>query len=64
MYQDGRISYTVIYELNRLRGKTVHFNEDLEAGSFMMVPEGEFPAYEPLLEIPFHDGDFVLIQVE
>ncbi|KGE86170.1 MAG: ArnT family glycosyltransferase [Phaeodactylibacter xiamenensis] len=64
MYQDGRISYTVIYELNRLRGKTVHFNKDLEPGSFMMVPEGEFPAYEPLLEIPFHDGDFVLIQVK
>jgi 4-amino-4-deoxy-L-arabinose transferase-like glycosyltransferase len=64
MYQDGRISYTVIYELNRLRGKTVHFNEDLKAGSFMMVPAGEFPAYEPLLEIPFHDGDFVLIRVE
>lgn len=64
LYQDGRISYTVIYELNRLRGKTVHFNDQLEPGSYMMVPEGQFTGYEPLLQIPFHDGDFVLIRVE
>jgi 4-amino-4-deoxy-L-arabinose transferase-like glycosyltransferase len=64
MYEGGRISYTIIYELNRLRGKTVHFNDRLETGSYLIAPEGEFPAYEPLLDIPFHDGDFVLIRVE
>ncbi|MBV6653922.1 MAG: glycosyltransferase family 39 protein [Mameliella sp.] len=64
LYQDGRISYTVIYELNRLRGKTVHFSDQLTPGTFVMVPEKEFPEYDRLLDVPFHDGDFVLIKVE
>lgn len=64
LYEGGRISYTVIYELNRLRGQTVRYRRRPEPGHYLMVPEGAFPAYEPLLEIPFKDGDFELIRVE
>lgn len=64
VYQGGRISYTIIYELNRLRGQTVHSNDQLEPGSYVIVPEGLFPAYQPLVNIPVHDNNFVLIRVE
>ncbi len=64
LYEGGRISYTVIYELNRLRGQTVHYSRRPESGHYLMVPEGAFPAYAPLLEIPFQNGDYELIRIE
>lgn len=63
LYEGGRISYTVIYKLNRLRGETVRFSDTLAPGTYMILPAEQFPQYEPLLHIPFHDNDFKLVEI-
>lgn len=63
LYEGGRVSYTVIYELDRRRERTVVFCDTLVPGAFIMVPADSFPAYHGLVDIPFHDGDFKLIEV-
>jgi 4-amino-4-deoxy-L-arabinose transferase-like glycosyltransferase len=64
LYQGGRISYTVIYKLNRLRGETVKFSSDFTPDTFMMVPVDSFPQYDGLLDIPFKGGDFELVHIK
>ncbi|HKK78117.1 MAG TPA: glycosyltransferase family 39 protein [Phaeodactylibacter sp.] len=63
LYEGGRISYTVVYKLNRLRATPLHFSKTLEPGAYMMLPVGKYPQYEELIRVPFQDGDFKLVEI-
>lgn len=64
LYPGSRVSYTIIYELDCLREQTIRFNDRLQEGDYVIMPAGEFPGYQPLVSIPFHDKTFELVRVE
>jgi 4-amino-4-deoxy-L-arabinose transferase-like glycosyltransferase len=63
LYEGGRISYTVVYKLNRLRDKPLQFSGALKPGTYMMLPIDEYPQYEELVRVPFHDEGFKLVEI-
>jgi len=63
METGGRISYTVVYKLNRLRGRPLQFSDAFKPGAYMIARADCYPQYEAMLRIPFQDGDFELIRV-
>jgi len=62
IYKDGRISFTTVYYLNRLRGQTVHRNYELEEGAYYIVPDTVMREHEPLVELEFSGVGFKVIQ--
>lgn len=56
LYEDARISFTAIFYLNQIRGKTLRRNYELEEGAYYIALPEQFPAEEVRYEIPY-DGD-------
>lgn len=54
LYQDTRISFTAIFYLNQIRGKTLLRNDELEAGSYYIALPEQFPGEKVLYEIPYN----------
>ena len=63
MYEGGRVSYTVIYKLNRLRDEPVRFSEKLKPGTYMILPADQYLQYAALVRIPFRDRNYKLVEI-
>jgi 4-amino-4-deoxy-L-arabinose transferase-like glycosyltransferase len=64
VYENTRFSFTIVYYLNRYRGRTLHRNYELKPDTYFIMPDAVLPQAEPLVEFDFHDARFKLIKTD
>ena len=62
LYQDARISFSAIFYLNQIRGRTLRRNYELEKGAFYIALPEQFPEEEVLYEIPYNDEVYGVVR--
>jgi 4-amino-4-deoxy-L-arabinose transferase-like glycosyltransferase len=64
LYADGRISFSTIFHLNRLRGQTLRRSSEMVPGGYYFFREQELPpGQEVVLPIPYKDTMYVLTRL-
>lgn len=64
IYADGRISFSTIFHLNLIRGKTLHRSCEMVPGAYYLYRRKELPeGYPVLLDIPYEDTMYVLTRL-
>lgn len=64
IYADGRISFSTIFYLNRLRGQTLRRSCEMVPGAYYFYREKELqPGQVPILHIPYEDTMYTLIRL-
>ena len=62
LYQDARISFSAIFYLNQIRGKTLRRNYELEEGAYYIALPEQFPKEEVLYEIPYNEEVYGVVR--
>ncbi len=62
LYQDARISFSAIFYLNQIRGKTLRRNYELEKGAYYIALPEQFPGEEVLYEIPYDEEVYGVVK--
>jgi 4-amino-4-deoxy-L-arabinose transferase-like glycosyltransferase len=61
LWEGGRISFSLVFYLNRERGRTLRLHDQAEAGAYYLFRAEEVPeTYVRLLDIPYRDTLYVL----
>ena len=62
LYQDARISFSAIFYLNQIRGKTLRRNYERESGAYYIALPEQFPEAEVLYEIPYNEEVYGVVR--
>ncbi|MCO6475635.1 MAG: glycosyltransferase family 39 protein [Phaeodactylibacter sp.] len=62
LYQGARISFSAIFYLNQIRGKTLRRNYELEKGAYYIALPEQFPGEEVLYEIPYNEEVYGVVK--
>ena len=62
LYEDARISFSAIFYLNQIRGKTLRRNDEREEGAFYIALPEQFPGAEVLYEIPYNEEVYGVVK--
>ncbi|MCB0552238.1 MAG: glycosyltransferase family 39 protein [Phaeodactylibacter sp.] len=64
IYADGRISFSTIFHLNLIRGKTLHRSCEMKPGAYYLYRQKELPTgYPVLMDVPYEDTMYVLTRL-
>ncbi|MCB0568335.1 MAG: glycosyltransferase family 39 protein [Phaeodactylibacter sp.] len=64
IYADGRISFSTIFHLNLIRGRTLHRSCEMTPGAYYLYRQKELPeGYPVLMDIPYEDTLYVLTRL-
>jgi 4-amino-4-deoxy-L-arabinose transferase-like glycosyltransferase len=64
LYADGRISFSTIFHLNRLRGQTLRRSREMVPGAYYLFRERELPlGQQVVLPISYKDTMYVLVRL-
>ncbi len=64
LYEDSRISFGVIFHLNRIRNKALRRNYEKVPGAYYIAPPEAFPRSEVLLRIPYDGDEYGVVRYE